>query len=218
MIEKPIGERKMGEKKLSLWTEYLLILLGSAFYAISTVLFIFSHGLLLGGTSGLSVILNFFLSVSPANILMVINFSLIIVAFLVLGKSMGLKTLVGSSATTVFIGIFEKILETEVPVIQNPYISALVGAAVIAVAGGMMFYVGSSSGGTDIIALIIQKISSIQIGKALLITDILIVIAGGLLSGRTILFSSFLGLLIKTLGVDLVISQIVKFKDRNRES
>ncbi len=73
-----------------------------------------------------------------------------------------------------------------------------------------MFYVDSSSGGTDIIALIVRKFSRLQIGKALLITDVLIVIIGGVLSSYTILFSSVLGLLIKTLGIDLVIHFIKK--------
>lgn len=204
--------------KIEFIIEYFLIILGSAFYAVSTILFIFPHSLLLGGTSGISVILNFFLSFSPANILMVINFSLIIVAFLVLGKSMGLKTLVGSSLTTIFIGVFEKILNLKEPTIQNQYISAVIGAFFIAIASGIMFYVGSSSGGTDVIALIIQKFSSIKIGKALLITDILIVIVGGLLSNLVILISSFIGLLVKTLGVDFVISQINKLKNKNERN
>ncbi len=198
--------------------EYLLIILGSAFYAVSTVLFIFPHSLLLGGTSGISVILNFFLTFSPSKILMVINFSLIVVAFFVLGKSMGLKTLVGSSLTTVFVGIFEKILYFKTPVIQNQFLSAFVGAVIIALASGIMFFVRSSSGGTDVIALIIQNFSNVKIGKALLLTDILIVIVGGLLSNWVILFSSFLGLLVKTLGIDFVISQIIKFKSRNGEN
>ena len=190
--------------------EYLLIIIGSIFYAISTVLFIFPHSLLLGGTSGISVILNFFLNFSPSNILMVINFSLILLAFFVLGKSMGLKTLVGSSLTTVFIGVFEKLLNFEAPIIQNHYVSAVIGALIIAIASGIMFYVRSSSGGTDVIALIIQKFSNVKIGKALLLTDILIVIVGGLLSNWAILISSFLGLLVKTLGIDFVIAIIKK--------
>ena len=150
-----------GKFSRAFFVEYFLILLGSIFYAISTVLFIFPHSLLLGGTSGISVILNFFLQFSPANILMIINFSLIIVAFFVLGKSMGLKTLIGSSVTTIFIGIFEKIFDYKEPIIQNQYISAVIGATIIAVASGIMFYVGSSSGGTDVVALIIRKFSNI---------------------------------------------------------
>ncbi len=207
----------MIQNKASIFTEYLLILFGSIFYAIATVLFIFPHSLLLGGTSGISVILNSLLPFSPATILMVINFLLIIVAFLVLGKSMGVKTLVGSSLTTLFVGVFERILVFDAPILQNQYASAVVGAVIIAIASGIMFYVGSSSGGTDVIALIIQKFSTVQIGKALLITDVFIVIAGGLLSNLTILFSSFLGLLVKTLGIDFVIAQVLKMKVRNEK-
>ena len=192
--------------------EYFLILLGSILYAISTVVFIFPQGLLLGGTSGISVILESLIPFSPATILVIINFLLIILAFVVLGKGMAIKTFVGSFLTTVFIGVFEKIAVFEQPLISNIYVSAIIGAAVIAVASGIMFYVDSSSGGTDIIALIVRKFYRIHIGRALLITDILIVLVGGFLSGLTVLLSSFLGLLIKTLGIDFVISVIEKFK------
>lgn len=201
--------------KSSIFKEYLLIVAGSVLYALATVLFVFSHSLLLGGTSGISVILNSLLPFSPATFLMVINFLLIIIAFLVLGKSMGLKTLVGSSLTTLFVGIFERLFVFNEPIVQSQYASAIIGAVIIAIASGIMFYVGSSSGGTDVVALIIQKFSNVKIGKALLITDVLIVIVGGLLSGWGILLSSFLGLLVKTLGIDFVIAQVNKFKGRN---
>ena len=188
----------------------LLILLGSFLYAVSTLLFIFPHGLLLGGTSGISVILESFLHFSPGNILMVINSFLIVLAFVLLGKEMGIKTLAGSVLTTAFIGVLESVLVFETAIISNAYLSAATGALIIAVASGIMFYVDSSSGGTDVIALIIKKYSSIKIGRALLITDVLIVIVGGILSGLTLFFSSFLGLLIKTLGIDFVIAIIRK--------
>ena len=190
--------------------EFLLIFLGSIIYALSTVLFIFPHSLLLGGTSGISVVLSSFLTFSPGIILTIINLTLVVLAFLILGKDMAVKTLVGSILTTVFIGVLEKPLSLEVPLVSNICLSTIVGATLIAIASGIMFYVDSSSGGTDIIALIVKKFSNIKIGKALLITDVLIVLVGGVLSGLTIFLSSFLGLLIKTLGIDLVISIISK--------
>ena len=189
--------------------EYLLILIGSILYAISTVIFIFPNDLLLGGTSGISVILTDFFLVSPGNILVIINFALIILAFAMLGKGMAIKTLIGSVLTTVFVGLFEKLFSFDQALISNTYISALIGAMIISIASGIMFFVDSSSGGTDIIALIVKKFSNIQIGKALLLTDILIVLVGGFLSGLTIMISSFLGLLVKTLGIDFVI-RIIK--------
>jgi len=189
---------------------YGLIFLGSILYALATVVFIFPHNLLLGGTSGISVILNEYLPFSPGTILVIINFLLLISAFVVLGKEMAVKTFVGSTLTTVFVGVFEKIFISSSALISNIYISSAAGAGVIAVASGIMFYVNSSSGGTDILALIVKKYSDINIGKALLITDFLIVIAGGVISGVITLISSFTGLLIKTFGIDAVIGIIKK--------
>lgn len=198
--------------------EFLLIFLGSIIYALSTVLFVFPHSLLLGGTSGISVVLSRFLTFSPGIILTIVNLTLVVLAFLILGKDMAVKTLVGSILTTVFIGVLEKPLSLEVPLVSNICLSTIVGATLIAIASGIMFYVDSSSGGTDIIALIVKKFSNIKIGKALLITDVLIVLVGGVLSGLTIFLSSFLGLLIKTLGIDLIISIISKgFKKKDSE-
>lgn len=192
--------------------DYFLILVGSILYAASTVLFIFPHRVLLGGTSGISVILDAFLPFSPGTILTAINFLLIVAAFILLGKDMAVRTLVGSVLTTLAVGLLEKPLTFVKPLLANPYLSALTGACIIAVASGVMFYVRSSSGGTDVIALIVQKFSRISIGKALLITDILIVIVGGLVSGLTVFAASAIGLLVKTLGIDFVIGQIKKFQ------
>ncbi|MBR7184865.1 MAG: YitT family protein [Clostridia bacterium] len=203
-------EMNRSENKLNFkpFFEYFLILIGSALYALATVIFIFPHSLLLGGTSGISVILNSFISFSPGKILVAINFLLIVLAFVFLGKDMAIKTLVGSVLTTVLVGAFESVFAFSAPIINNIFLSAGIGAALIAIASGVMFYVDSSSGGTDIIALIIKKFSNMKIGKALLVTDLLIVLIGGALSGWTLLLSSFLGLLIKTLGIDGIIAGI----------
>ena len=197
--------------------DYACILLGSVLYALGTVLFIFPQRLLLGGTSGISVILESLLPFSPGTILMILNFSLIVLAFAVLGRTMAVKTLVGSVLTTVGVGVFERWFALETPLIGNVYLSAVVGAVVIALAGAIVFYVGSSSGGTDIVALIVRKFSDIRIGRALLITDALIVLVGGALSGITVLAASFVGLLIKTFGIDLCIGVFAKRRTTHAE-
>jgi uncharacterized membrane-anchored protein YitT (DUF2179 family) len=189
--------------------------LGGALYALATVFFIFPHVLIPGGTSGISVILSRFLSGSPGTIISVLNFGLLILALIILGKEMALKTLVGSSVTTVFITLFEWLGGGATPVSQ-PFVSAVIGATVIALASGVMFYVDSSSGGTDIIALIIKKFSSIDIGRALFITDILIVVVGGILSGLTVELCSVAGLVIKSVGIDLIIKIITILKNKGK--
>lgn len=196
---------------------YLCILIGSILYGVGTVLFVFPNSLLLGGTSGISVILETYLPFSPGTILAMINVALIIVAFFVLGKDMAVKTLVGSLLTTLTISGFERLFSLSAPVVENPFLSAVIGAAIIAIASGVMFYVDSSSGGTDIIALIVKKYSKMDIGKALLVTDVAIVIVGGILSGWIIALSSFLGLLVKTTGIDAVIALIKKYLKKSED-
>ena len=194
--------------------DYTLILLGSFLYALSTVLFIFPHSLLLGGTSGISVILEAFLPFSPGAILMVINFTLIFLAFSLLGRDMAVRTLIGSTATTTFIWFLESLLALETVPVVDPVCSATLGAGIIALASGVLFYVNSSSGGTDILALIVRKFTHMNIGKSLLATDVLIVIIGGLLREKIIFAASFLGLSIKTLGIDLVIALIRRVQSK----
>ncbi|MBQ3140685.1 MAG: YitT family protein [Clostridia bacterium] len=196
-------------------TQALLIVLGSVLYALGTVLFVFPGSLIFGGTSGVSVILEFFLDFSPGTILTVINTLLLVAAFAVLGKGMALKTLAGSVLTTLFVAVFERLFALREPLLTNPFLCAAVGAVIIAIASGVMFYVDSSSGGTDIIALIIRKFSDVNIGKALLLADVLIVVVGGYLSGLTVFLSSVLGLLIKTFGIDLVLGIIKRTVSRN---
>ena len=200
----------MNEKIVKFIKEYSLILLGSALYAAGMVIFIFPQSIVLGGTSGISVILTAFLPFSPGTILAVINVLLLVLAFFILGKEMAVKTFVGSMLTTVFVSLLEALLEFDTPLISNPYISTLIGAAAIAVASGIMFYVDSSSGGTDIVALIVQKFSSLKIGRALFLTDILIVTLGGIVSSWAILLASSIGFLVKVLGIDGVIWLIKK--------
>ncbi len=193
---------------------YLWILVASILYGIGTSAFIFPCNITLGGTSGISVILTRFLSQSPGTIISVLNVLLIIIAIFLLGKDMAIRSFVGSMLTTVAITGLEIMMALDGPVIANPFFSAAIGAAIIALASGIMFYCNASSGGTDIIALIVQKYRKIHIGKALLLTDILIMLFGGFLLGPTILLASSIGLLIKGLGVDFVIAQIIRMKEQ----
>ena len=196
---------------------YLWIFVASILYGIGTSAFIFPSNITLGGTSGISVILTSFLEQSPGTIISVLNVLLIIIAIFLLGKDMAIRSFVGSTLTTVAITGCEFLFKLDGPVIDTPYISAAIGAAIIALASGIMFYCNASSGGTDIIALIVQKYRKIHIGKALLLTDILIMLFGGFLLGPMILFSSCIGLLIKGFGVDFVIAQIVRMQKKQKK-
>ena len=203
------------------FTVYSLIALAALLYGVGTVLFIFPNSVLLGGTSGIALIAAKWLPVSPGTVSVILNTTLIVLAFVILGKGVALRTFVGSALTTVFIGVFEPLFANVTPLVSNNYLAAFIGAAIIAVASGIMFYVDSSSGGTDIVALILKKYVDVNIGRALFITDVLIVIVGGIVSGVWIAIASVIGFLVKVLGIDAVIFVIRKLvlrKEARRSS
>lgn len=190
----------------------VLIALGSAIYAAATQLFIFSNNLFLGGTSGVSVILaHFFPDFSSSEFLMLINAALMVLALLILGRGAAVKTMIGSVFTTFFIGLSEQLFLRPAPLIANPVLSALAGSAIISVGSAVLFSTDSSSGGTDILALIIRKYSSFPIGRALLAADVAIVVIGACISPPLIAVASVVGLIIKTFGIDIVIAFIQKW-------
>ena len=187
---------------------------------LAFALFVFPHSLVLGGTGGLSVICQRFLPLGAngeGTWLAVLNFLLLILAFLILGRQVAIRTFVGSTLTGLFTPFFQGLLSLDAPPIGSPVLSAIAGAALIAVASAILFAVSSSSGGTDIVALILRKFSSINIGRALLITDLLIVVAGGFLSGFWVFLYSFLGLVIKTLGIDAVTIFYLRLRDKHEK-
>lgn len=189
--------------------------LGSLIYSVALHYFIFPHNVLLGGTGGVSVLLSRYIPhLSAEDYLVIINTALMAAALVVLGKSMAGKTMLGSLFTTLFVGVLDSTCKGHAPLVENVFVSAVLGAMIVAVGSTILFAVDSSSGGTDIIALIIQKYSRISIGKALLIADILIVVMGILTFHWTVAVASVVGLLIKTFGIDFLIHRYNTIKQR----
>ena len=186
------------------------ICLGGVIYGFATNYFIFPHDIILGGTSGVAVILSHLLPFSAGKYSVVLNAFLLILGLLILGKEIAGRTLLGSTITTIAIGAFDMFAHSSSPWIENPVLSTIVGSALIAIASGILFYVKSSSGGTDIVALIVQKYSSLHIGRCLFLTDVLIVAIGCIYFEPKVIIASILGFLIKVLGIDFMISRINK--------
>jgi uncharacterized membrane-anchored protein YitT (DUF2179 family) len=160
---------------------------------------------MLGGTGGVSVIISAIFGSSPAFIMLIINLSLLVVAFIFLGKSVGIKTLFGTVFVAVFSALLEKYCDFILPPIKNAVLSSFIGGVIVAVSSAGLFRLSASSGGTDIIALIINKYKKVQLGTALLITDIVIVLGGGIVLGLKVCLISALAFLTKVILIDLLV-------------
>jgi len=185
--------------------DYLVILIGSIIYAAATVFLVFPNSFSFGGSSGVGLILSEFLPLPAATITAIINVLLMALALIILGRQFAIRTLVGSVCTTGCIALFEYLPFAKSLATRIVPVDLALAVMLIGLASALMFTVNGSSGGTDIVAMILtSKHPAIPVGRALLITDVLIVIATALLMGWQSGITSLIGLIIKSLLIDCI--------------
>lgn len=174
------------------------------------------NGFATGGVSGLSLILaNAIPIMSQATYMLILNVLLLILGFLVLGKECGMMTVYCSLMLSFETLIFEKIIPLEHTLTNYPLLELVYAILLTGIGSAILFKCKASSGGTDIVALVLKKHTSMNVGTALLCTDLLIVLTtfiaftndGIVLSVQTGLFS-LLGFFAKVFVVDDVIDSI----------
>ena len=198
----------MSNKAIKLFKDYIVITLAVIIMDLGIYAFKFPNHFSFGGVSGLAVVLNEILGISAAQINLVINLALLVIGFAVLGKSFGLKTAYATVLSSVVLSLMEKVMPISAPLTNQPMLELAYAIALPAVAAAMLFYVDASGGGTDIVAMILKKYTTIDIGTALLISDVAIVALSFIaFDVRTGLFS-VCGLLAKSIFVDRTMDQM----------
>lgn len=199
-------------KKYSKWKatiiEYLILTLATAFLVVGVYVFKFPNHFSFGGVTGIAVVLGNVLPASPATINFIINMVLLVLGFLFLGNDTGIKTVYVSLLTSVGLSFLEWAAPMEVPLTSQPMLELIFAIVLPAVSSAILFNIGASGGGTDIIAMILKKYTNVSIGIALFIVDLLIVLASCLVFDIQTGLFSFCGLMAKTLVIDGVIENI----------
>lgn len=157
---------------------YSIITIALCLYAFSLVAFIINSDIVGGGVNGISTLLYYITSKTiPVGISsFVINTVLLLIGIKILGKSFGFKTFFGIVMMSVFIEMWQGIL-VEPILADDKFLSAVIGGGLAGIAIGMSFNYGGSTGGTDIIALIVAKYRNISPGRVILYCDVFIMIA-----------------------------------------
>ncbi len=198
-----------GAKALRFIWSYFIITLGTLFVALGVYFFKFPNHFTTGGVSSLSVILShYFPAISESQFMAIANIILLIVALIIFGKQFAIKTVYSTVLLSVFTLVFEKIAPNTQSLTNNKLLDLLFTIGGIAVGSALLFSQSASSGGTDIIAMIFKKYSSVNIGTALLLSDFALVILGGIAFNLETCLYSLVGLILKSFIVDNVIDGI----------
>lgn len=189
--------------------EWLLITLGTLLVAAGVYFFKFPNNFSTGGVSGLAVILARYVpGITQGDFVLVINVVLLLIGFLVFGRSFGVRTAYCSLLMSGFIWVLERVLPLTHPMTSQPLMELIFAVSLPAVGSAILFNLDASSGGTDIVAMLLRKYTSLNIGNALMASDCVITVMACVAFGMETGLFSVLGLLMKCLLVDMVLENI----------
>jgi len=189
--------------------DFLLMNLGLIIVAAGVHFFKVPNRFAIGGTTGISILIsNLFPMLNVGHVMLMLNAALVIIGFVFLGRNFIAGTIYSSIMLAVFIWLLELVAPLSRPLTNDRLLELCFAVILPALGSGIVFNTGASTGGTDIVAMILSRHTSIEIGKALMATDFLITIAAGFMFGVQTGLYCILGLMIKALLLDNVIESI----------
>lgn len=188
--------------------EYVLLTLSTLILVVGVYLFKFPNNFSFGGVTGIAVVLSALMPATPGRLTFIINVSLLILGFIFLGKEAVIKTVYVSLLTSFGLSLAEIWFPMEHPLTNEPVLELIFAIVLPAFSAAIFFNIGASGGGTDILAMILKKYTSLNIGTALFFVDLGIVIAACFVFDTQTGLFSLCGLLAKSLVVDSVIENI----------
>ncbi len=163
-------------KILTAFIDYFIMTVGSVIFCMAWTSFLIPNGLASGGLTGLCTIIQYGTGLPVGISYPALNVLLLILGFLVLGKGFGVKTIFVIALTSILFDVLPMFPRLEV-MMDEKLLVALVGAAMESVGIGIIMLRGGSTGGTDIIALIINKFWPLSPGRVYLMTDVFIIMS-----------------------------------------
>ncbi|WP_173917281.1 YitT family protein [Halobacillus sp. Marseille-Q1614] len=193
---------------------FLLINLGAFAVAVNVHFFLSPNDLATGGVSGLSIVLNkVFPDLTLGTIMILLNIVLFIIGFIFLGFQFGTKTIYASFALSFMVWGLETFFPIQQPLSNDLLIQLIIGQIIAASGMALVFHQGASTGGTDIIAMILNKYFSVEVGKGVLFSDIAIALSSAFIFGPAIGMYAFFGVILNGLVIDYALQQF----DDNKE-
>ena len=187
--------------------DWMCMNFGIVLIACATYFFLVPNHFVTGGMTGLATMLGSAIPfITTSTWLMFLNITMLVVGFVFLGKKTGIWTVYCSLGYTALMLVFENVFPISHPLTDESFMELALGILIYAVGTAIIFYSGASSGGMDIVALILQKYAKIDVGKAVLCANTLIAIGAIFIFGgveRSLL--SMVGLFANSFIIDSVI-------------
>jgi uncharacterized membrane-anchored protein YitT (DUF2179 family) len=195
----------MQKKIVRIGTDVLLILVGSTLLAVSYNLFLIPHQIVPGGVGGASMILNHFFKTPVGLMTIVLNIPLFAIGIRVLGKSYGIKSIIGMLVSSLMIDFFTYLVPLPCAT-DNPVLASIFGGLTLGVGLGLVFRSGGSTGGSDIVGQVLHRFTNLSTGSAILVVDFVVIsLAGWAFGDFELALFGYLNLYLTTRVLDMVL-------------
>lgn len=155
--------------------QYVLIIIGSALFAAGFQFFLYPNSIIVGGVSGIAMIINYLTDLPVGVMNIVLNIPLFIIAWRQFGTKFVIGSFVGMMLSSVFVDLFALVSYSPT---DDMLLACIIGGAIKGLGMGIIYYAGATTGGTDIIAKFVRlKYPYINFGTLILITDAIIILA-----------------------------------------
>lgn len=155
--------------------DFLMIALGCAFYGYGLVNVNIVNNLAEGGVTGVTLIIRYWLHIDPAYTTVLINVPLILIGYRYLGKKSLLYTVYGTLSLSFFIWLWQRVsLPVNLNVQHDMFLAGILAGFFGGLGSGLVYRFGGTTGGTDVVARILEKQKGISMGKTLLSLDVLV--------------------------------------------
>ncbi len=181
---------------------FFLLTASTLLMAFGTYFFKFTNNFTFGGITGLAVLVAKTGLMSAGDFNLAASMLLLIAGLIILGKEFAARTAYCSILLSIALSVMERLWPMSEPLTSQPMLELCFAIALPALGSAVLFNIGSSSGGTDIIAMILKKYSSFDIGRALMISDAVITTASFFVFDIETGLYSFLGLAIRSFMID----------------
>lgn len=186
---------------------------GTLIVAIGVYFFKFINNFCTGGVSGISIVVSHLIpSVSTATMNMILNVVLLVLGLAIIGPGFSLRTAYSAVLSSTITLLLEKAFPLTAPMTGQPFLELIFAVALPAVGSAMLFLADASSGGTDILAMILKKYTRLNIGSALVCVDCVVAVSACFIFNMETGLFSILGLLLKAFMVDYVMDSMETFK------
>ena len=193
--------------------EFLLMTLGTTLVSVGVYFFKFPNNFSMGGVSGLSILLGQVLpQLSASTYNSIINVLFLVLGFFLLDKGFGFRTVYCSLLSAGLIQVFPWLFPMDHPLTGELMLELFFAVLLPALGSAILFNIDASSGGTDIAAMILKKYTGLDVGRALLLSDVLIAAAALFVFDATAGLCSLLGLALKSVLVDSAIESFNRRK------